>query len=266
VTTDEFDQPIKVGDLAAAAGLTVRAIHHYEHIGLITPPTRTAAGHRLYGPDAVQRLYQVNRLRRIGLSLEQIRRALDDPGWSLAGALREHLAVVDRQIRSFTDLRNAASSVLADLADATDPTRDLIEVLTAMELTDSPLRRRISILVYRDLPAAHRYLVEVFGFTPGEVTITPDGSAVHAEVYAGDGVIWLHPETEQFRLASPATLGASTATMAVMVDDVDDHHRTVVANGGDIVYPPTDQPYGYREYSARDGEGTLWSFMKELAQ
>ena len=52
--------------------------------------------------------------------------------------------------------------------------------------------------------------------------------------------------------------------MAVMVDDVDDHHRSVAAKGGDIVYPPTDQPYGYREYGVRDCEGTLWSFMKEL--
>lgn len=266
MTSDEPDLPIKVGDLAAAAGLTVRAIHHYEDIGLIGPAERTASGHRVYGPDAVQRLYRVNRLRRLGLSLEQIRRALDDPGRSLAAALREHLAGVDRQIHSLTTLRNAAGIVLADLADATDPTHDLIEVLTAMELADSPLRRRISILVYRDLPAVHAHLVDVFGFTPGEITVSPDGTAVHAEVFAGDGVIWLHPETDQFRLASPATLGAATATMAVMVDDVDDHHRTVVAHGGDIVYPPVDQPYGYREYSARDCEGTLWSFMKELAR
>lgn len=84
-------------------------------------------------------------------------------------------------------------------------------------------------------------------------------------MYAGDGVIWLHPETDEFRLASPATVGRATSMVAVMVDDVDDHHRSVLAKGGDIVYPPTDQPYGYREYSARDCEGTLWSFMRHSA-
>ena len=77
-------------------------------------------------------------------------------------------------------------------------------------------------------------------------------------------VIWLHPESDEFGLASPARLGAATATMAVKVDDVDDHHRSVAAKGGDIVHPPTDQPYGYREYSARDCEGALWSFTKAL--
>lgn len=133
-----------------------------------------------------------------------------------------------------------------------------------MSDTNRRLKQRISVLIYRDLERAHDHLVDVFGLAPGEITRTPDGTVVHAEVYGGDGVIWLHPETDEYGLASPATLGRATATMAVMVDDVDAHHESVVAEGGDIVYPPVDQPYGYREYSARDCEGTLWSFMTPL--
>ena len=49
-----------------------------------------------------------------------------------------------------------------------------------------------------------------------------------------------------------------------MVDDVDAHHRNAVEQGAVIVYEPVDQPYGYREYSARDLEGALWSFMRPL--
>lgn len=52
--------------------------------------------------------------------------------------------------------------------------------------------------------------------------------------------------------------------MAVMVDDVDAHHERSVARGAVILYPPVDQPDGYREYSARDPEGGLWSFMRPL--
>jgi MerR family transcriptional regulator, thiopeptide resistance regulator len=266
VNNEEPGNLIRVGDLASAAGLTVRALHHYEEIGLLSPSARTAAGHRLYGPGTVERLYRITRLRRLGLSLDQIGRALDDPEWSLAGALRHHVSTVDSQIAALTALRSGVSTVLADVDSAADPTGDLLELITAMSTLDSPLRRRISILVYRDLPAAHAYLTNVFGFTPGEVTFDPDGNAVHAELYAGDGMIWLHPETETFALASPQTLGQATATMAVMVDDVDEHHRLVKAKGGQIVYGPVDQPYGYREYSARDCEGALWSFMKELEQ
>lgn len=254
-----------VGDLAAAAGTTVRALHHYEAVGLLRPSGRTAAGHRRYGPEAVARLYQVTLLRRAGLSLDQIGQALDDPGWGLEGALRRHAAALDAEVARLGALHAAVAAALADLDGDTDPTHDLLEALHAMDAIDTPIRRRISILVYRDLPTAHRHLVDVFGFVPGELTLDPDGNAVHGEVYAGDGVIWLHPETDAYGLASPATVGAATATMAVMVDDVDAHHAAVVERGGSVVYEPVDQPYGYREYGARDLEGTLWSFMKPLA-
>ena len=46
----------KIGELAAATGLTVRTLHYYEEIGLLPPPARTAAGHRVYGDRHVERL------------------------------------------------------------------------------------------------------------------------------------------------------------------------------------------------------------------
>ncbi len=69
----------------------------------------------------------------------------------------------------------------------------------------------------------------------------------------------------EFGLASPRSVGAATASVVVMVDDVDAHHGHAAARGAEVVYEPVDQPYGYREYSARDLEGGLWSFMKELS-
>ena len=87
---------------------------------------------------------------------------------------------------------------------------------------------------------------------------------MHGEVFAGDGVIWMHPESEEFRLASPAALGAATHCMAVHVEDVDGHCERVRNAGGEIVYEPTDMPYGVREYEVRDSEAGLWSFMQPL--
>jgi uncharacterized glyoxalase superfamily protein PhnB len=133
-----------------------------------------------------------------------------------------------------------------------------------MTMLETTVQRRISILVYRDLEAAYEYLERVFGLGPGQLTRDGDGHVVHGELQAGDGVVWLHPESPQFGLASPRTVGAATATMAVMVDDVDAHFRHAQAEGAVIDYEPVDQPYGYREYSARDSEGGLWSFMKSL--
>lgn len=260
----DVDVPLRVGDLATAAGVTVRTIHHYEAIGLIEPARRSTGGHRLYGPDAVERLYRISLLRRVGMSLHEIGDALDQPGRSLARALHGHAGVLDAEIARLGAVRGRVMAALTDLADDVDPTRRLMEVLSEMEQLDNTMRRRISILVCQDPDATHAWLVEVFGLTPGEVTHDQDGRAVHAELFAGDGVVWLHPEADAFGLASPRTLGSATATMAVMVDDVDEHYRHVEAKGGVIVYAPVDQPYGFREYGARDCEGTLWSFMKAL--
>lgn len=131
-------------------------------------------------------------------------------------------------------------------------------------MLETNLNRRIAILVYDDLEAAFDYLTRVFGFGPGELTRDPDGLVVHAEIEAGDGELWLHPESSEFALATPNRLQGSSGTMAILVDDVDEHHRHAAAEGATIRYEPTDQPYGYREYGAVDLDGHLWSFMKPL--
>ncbi|MGH3560213.1 MAG: MerR family transcriptional regulator [Mycobacterium sp.] len=62
----------KVGALAELTGLTVRALHHYDHIGLLKPSHRSPSGHRLYTGDDVVRLYRVCLLRRLGFGLSRI--------------------------------------------------------------------------------------------------------------------------------------------------------------------------------------------------
>jgi DNA-binding transcriptional MerR regulator len=254
----------RVGALAAASGLTVRTLHYYEEIGLLVAG-RTQAGHRVYDDADVQRLYRICLLRRLGFPLDEIGRALDDPAWNLRAAVATHLSQLDRRIEREGQLRHRLTQLAASTTDADSPiTTDVLDVLEAMTMLETTVQRRISILVYRDLEATYEYLERVFGLGPGQLTRDGDGHAVHGELQAGDGVVWLHPESPQFGLASPRTVGADTATMAVMVDDVDAHFRHAQAEGATIDYEPVDQPYGYREYSARDNEGGLWSFMKSL--
>lgn len=134
-----------------------------------------------------------------------------------------------------------------------------------MIMTDTSVSERISILVYRDIGAAFDYLTNVSGLGPGELVHAPDGSVVHGELRVGDGLVWLHPESEEFGLKSPVeNQGAATGMMVVMVDDVDAHHRHAVARGATIKSDPIDQDYGYREYNAVDPEGHLWSFMTHI--
>jgi MerR family transcriptional regulator, thiopeptide resistance regulator len=254
----------RVGELAGATGLTVRTLHYYEEIGLLVASGRTPAGHRVYGDDDVERLYRICLLRRLGLPLDQIAKALDDPAWSLRSAMSAHLGELDRRLEAGARLRGRLGRLVGTLGTDGDLADDLLAVMEEMTMLDATVQRRIQILVYADLEAAHDYLVRVFGLGAGELTRDGDGKVVHGELQAGDGVVWLHPEAEAFGLASPRTAGVATSSVAVMVDDVDAHYRHAKAEGAPIEYEPVDQPYGYREYSARDSEGGLWSFMKLL--
>src|SRR6478752_6178684 len=67
----------KVGELAERTGLTVRTLHHYDAMGLLSPSGRTdsahGAGHRLYNAADLAKLQQITSLKLLGFSLDQIR-------------------------------------------------------------------------------------------------------------------------------------------------------------------------------------------------
>ena len=98
----------KVGELARSTGLTVRTLHHYDQVGLVQPSGRTVAGHRLYDAGDVQRLYQVVRLRALGLSLEAVRAVLAGPP-NVQTLLHEHLARLDQQLIGRASCRERVS-------------------------------------------------------------------------------------------------------------------------------------------------------------
>lgn len=249
----------KVGALAELTGVTVRALHHYDHVGLLTPSTRSASGHRLYNGDDVARLYRVCVLRRLGFALERIAEVLDESEWQLREAVTRHLE--DTRRRASVAARLAAR--LADMSAALTeldgpPTEELFATIEEMTMLESAVHGTTALLVYDDLPAAHDYLVRVFGLTAGPLQQDGEGHYVHGEVRAGDHVIWLHPSAEDYQ--SPRRLGAATGMTVIVVDDADAHYRQCVALGVEVVEEPVDQPYGVREWGARDPEGQLWYF------
>jgi MerR family transcriptional regulator, thiopeptide resistance regulator len=137
-----------------------------------------------------------------------------------------------------------------------------LATIEEMTMLDSTVHSTIALLVYDDLAAAHEYLVRVFGLAAGPIQHDGEGHVVHAEVRAGDQVIWLHPAGDGYR--SPRELGATTAMIVVTVEDADAHHERVVAAGAEVTEAPVDQDYGVREYGARDLEGHRWYFHSPL--
>lgn len=88
----------RVGELAGRTGLSVRTLHYYDEIGLLSPSRRTGAGHRLYTAADVVRLQQIKSLRHVGFTLEEIRDCLDRPGFPLRRVIELHLSRLREQI------------------------------------------------------------------------------------------------------------------------------------------------------------------------
>lgn len=81
------DQLMRIGQLAADAGVTTRTVDHYTRLGLLMPAERSGGGYRLYKPSDVDRIALIRELEAHGVSLEDIAAALTAPGTGLPDAL-----------------------------------------------------------------------------------------------------------------------------------------------------------------------------------
>lgn len=77
-----------VGAVAALTGVSVRTLHHYDHMGLVVPSVRTPAGYRGYTDADIERLHLVLVYRSVGMPLDEIRKILDDSGANVLEHLR----------------------------------------------------------------------------------------------------------------------------------------------------------------------------------
>ena len=101
------------------------------------------------------------------------------------------------------------------------------------------------VLTYDDGEAAITYLSDTFGFTPGEITHDDGGRIVHATLGWAGGVVML---SESRGGDSPFDLRPICL------------YEHAKAAGAEMLMDITDQPYGSREYAARDPEGNVWCF------
>ena len=66
----------KVGELASETGLSVRALRHYDQIGLLKPSSESEGGHRIYSTRDVEKLQKIMTLKQLGFSLDKIKVAI----------------------------------------------------------------------------------------------------------------------------------------------------------------------------------------------
>ena len=109
-----MNNSMRIGDLAKRAGVTPRTVRYYEGLGLIPTGAREGGGQHYYPEQTVARLQKIDQLKRLGLSLEEIRPVIElyftdptgrGPKRRVLAILRKHLAETDEQMASMKRFR-----------------------------------------------------------------------------------------------------------------------------------------------------------------
>ena len=129
------EEVFRVGELAKRTGVSVRALHHYDAIGLLAPSRRSESRYRLYDREDVVRLQEIKSLRQLGFSLEQIRDLLAARRLTPLGVVEMHLQRVREQLELQRQLLGRLESIAEQLRAAQTPTADeMMRTIEAMTM------------------------------------------------------------------------------------------------------------------------------------
>lgn len=149
-----------IGDVARRSGVSARMLRHYESLGLVRATGRTGSGYRRYTDEDIRRIFHIESLRSLGLSLRDVGRALDDPGFAPA-------ELVDGLIRRTRERIAAESELLTRLRriDATEPAGweevlQVVALLQALESKSPGARQRAALSAGEDVAVPVEALVE----------------------------------------------------------------------------------------------------------
>ncbi|MER6181296.1 HEAT repeat domain-containing protein [Streptomyces sp. NPDC001652] len=123
-----------ISEVARRSGVSARMLRHYESLGLLRPSARTGSGYREYSGDDIRRIFHIESLRSLGLSLREIGRALDDPGFTPS-------ALVDDLVRQTRERIAAETELLTRLRriDAAEPAawEDVLQIVVSLQALGS---------------------------------------------------------------------------------------------------------------------------------
>ena len=127
-----------VKQLAELAGVSVRTLHHYDHIGLLRPSARTRAGYRLYQRGDLLRLQQILFFKELDFALAEIGDILDDPDFDEVKALEDHRRLLEQRANRIALLINTIDKTIHERKENTMPLTDaeLYEGFTDAEIQE----------------------------------------------------------------------------------------------------------------------------------
>ncbi|MFD9667509.1 MerR family transcriptional regulator [Rhodococcus sp. NPDC059968] len=134
-----------IGEVSRRCGVSTRMLRHYDTLGLVKPTGRTSGGYREYSADDIRRLFHVESLRTLGLSLNEAKRALDEPDFAPADLVGDLIRHTRQRIAAEEELLGKLERVDAASPAEWDDVLRIVSLLRALE-SESAARRQQAIL------------------------------------------------------------------------------------------------------------------------
>lgn len=141
-----------IGEVSRRSGVSSRMLRHYDALGLVTPSVRTSTGYREYSADDIRRLFHVECLRTLGLSLTEAKRALDDPGFAPGDMVEQLVRRTRARIAAEQELLGKLERVDAAAPEQWEAVLSIVTLLHALESESGADRQQAVLAQYEDAP------------------------------------------------------------------------------------------------------------------
>ncbi|MFI9247898.1 MerR family transcriptional regulator [Streptomyces sp. NPDC053086] len=131
-----------IGDVARHSGVSTRMLRHYDALGLVRPTGRTSGGYREYSAEDVRRIFHVESLRSLGLSLKQIGRALEDPAFTPSTLVSDLIRWTEDRLAREQELLERLRAVDASAPTGWQGVLRIVELMRELDSTSAARRQQ----------------------------------------------------------------------------------------------------------------------------
>ena len=221
-----------IGDVARHSGVSTRMLRHYDALGLVRPTGRTAGGYREYSAEDIRRIFHVESLRSLGLSLKQIGRALDDPSFTPSALVSDLIRWAEDRLARERELLERLRAIDASAPTAWQGVLRIVELMQELNSTSAARRQQAVLTRQEDVPVPAEVLA-------GAVLTESDPHVAGALRWAlaragGDGVAALaegvrsaDADVRRRAVVAIAEMADAPGATAVLADALGDQDATV---------------------------------------
>ncbi|GAA3411473.1 HEAT repeat domain-containing protein [Streptosporangium vulgare] len=149
-----------IGEVARRSGVSARMLRHYDSLGLVRPTGRSDAGYREYSGEDIRRIFHIESLRSLGLSLRDVKRALDDPGFVPSELVDDLIRQARERIASETELLTRLRRINAADPAGWEDVLQIVALLQALGSKSAGKRQRAALSSAEEVPVPVEALVE----------------------------------------------------------------------------------------------------------